>query len=102
MIYWVINANAWKVSFWMLVYILHNPSLLAKIRLELKLIMTTPASQDPNSLANSLVPTATPHFLALYHEVLRLITSSVSVRNVASPTYVGGKELQPGGRVIIP
>ena len=86
----------------MLAYVLHNPSLLAKIRLELKLIMTTPASQDPNSLANSFVPTATPHLLALYHEVLRLITSSVSVRNVASPTYVSGKELQPGGRVIIP
>ncbi|ESZ91021.1 putative cytochrome P450 [Sclerotinia borealis F-4128] len=100
MIYWVINANAWKVSFWMLAYLLHNPHLLTTIRDEISPILT--AIQSPNELASSFNSTQTPRFLALYHEVLRLVTSSVSVRNIATPAYVGGKQLQPGGRVIIP
>lgn len=40
--------------------------------------------------------------MAVYHEVIRVVTSSISVRNVAKPIYIGGKELQPGGRVIVP
>ena len=39
---------------------------------------------------------------ALYNEVLRLATSSVSVRNVEVPTTIGGKRLRAGSRIIIP
>lgn len=84
----------------MLAYLLHNPDLLTAIRNEIS--PSVLATQSPNELAASFNSKQTPRFVALYHEVLRLITSSISVRNVATPAYVGGKQLQPGGRVIIP
>ena len=40
--------------------------------------------------------------MALYHEVLRLATSSVSVRDVQTQARIGGKLLRPGNRVLLP
>lgn len=40
--------------------------------------------------------------MALYYEVLRLATSSVSVRDVKAQTRIGGKLLRAGNRVLLP
>jgi cytochrome P450 len=93
-----INANAWKVSFWMLAYMLHHPELLAAIRAE---VADATSAASPTACADQLSTTC-PLLVALYHEILRLVTSSVSVRNVATDVTVGGKLLRKGGRIIIP
>ncbi|ESZ95986.1 putative oxidoreductase, FAD-binding [Sclerotinia borealis F-4128] len=102
MYYWVINANSWKVSFWMLAYLIHDPSLLMTISEEISPMTNSNPTMSPNELVASFNSTATPQLLALYHEVIRIVTSSVSVRNVAKSVFVGGKQLQPGGRIIVP
>lgn len=43
-----------------------------------------------------------PHLNAVYHEVLRLTSSSSSIRNVLKPTCVSGKNLRIGTKVLIP
>ena len=43
-----------------------------------------------------------PKLEALFFEVLRISTASASVRNVISPTKIGGKTLRPGHRLLIP
>ena len=93
-----INANAWKLCFWILVYLLHFPFLLTEIRSEI--LQVVQGSSDPSAMALSLADCARTQ--AVYHEVLRLATSSVSVRNVAVSTTIGGKQLRPGSRIIIP
>lgn len=40
--------------------------------------------------------------MALYYEVLRLATSSVSVRDVKAQARIGGKLLRAGNRVLLP
>lgn len=57
-------------------------------------------ASNPIALASRLANC--PRLLALYHEVLRLSTSSVSVRDVRSNVEIGGKLLRAGSRVLLP
>lgn len=82
----------------MLAYLLHDPILLQTMRDEVSHVVKT--SSDPVELARNL--NSCSSFVAFYQEVLRLITSSISVRNVTTPTWIGGKLLKAGGRVIMP
>ena len=77
-------------------YIVHDQALLTRIHLEKREL----ESHDLNDLAGRLENCA--QLDAVFHEGLRLTTSSASVRTVVSATELGNKVLRPGGKVLIP
>ena len=91
-----INANAYKLCFWILAYLLYDRDLLQTIRSEV-----TPAVQGGTVDLESRLERC-PRLEALYNEVIRLTLSSSSVRNVLTPTTIGGKILRPGRKVSMP
>ena len=81
----------------MFAYLLHSPSLLAKIRA--KVFPLYEPCTDINLLASRLAEY--PQLTVVYPEVLRLATSSVSFRDVQA-TKIGGKLLRAGNGVLFP
>ncbi|MCJ1343208.1 hypothetical protein MMC31_001400, partial [Peltigera leucophlebia] len=98
MVFWVINSNAYKLCFWILTYILHDISLHATIRNEIGPAVDAPTS--PNDLAALLDRCS--NLNAVFNEVLRLTSSSSSIRNVLKPVTIGGKNFRIGTKVLIP
>lgn len=98
MIFWVINGNAYKLCFWILAHLLHNPVLLSTIKTEVASAIDahTPAHEISGRLDSCR------ELDAVFHEVLRLISSSMAVRNVAHPMDVGGKTLSKGTKILVP
>ena len=88
--------NAYRLSFWVLSYILCDKNLLEATRAEIK-----PAFQG-DTVNNRHVYDDCPGLAAVFEETLRLTFGSVSVRKVAVPTVVGTKVLKPGNPVMIP
>lgn len=58
------------------------------------------STNSPNELASSL--SHCPRLMSFFQEVMRTVTSSVSVRDVMHKTVLGGKTMSPGNRVVIP
>ena len=77
-------------------YILHENKLADTLREE----MRDAVNCEPPDMVRALE--ACPRLEAVFHEVLRLVTSSTSVRTVISPTTIGGKTFQPGNNIFIP
>ncbi|CAG8978592.1 hypothetical protein HYALB_00011742 [Hymenoscyphus albidus] len=78
--FWTINGNAYKHLFWVLSYILFGPQLHATIK------EVSPAVAAGMVGLDSRLESC-PHLIALYQEVLRVTTSSVTVRAKAfAPT----------------
>lgn len=77
---------------------LHDSNLFTSIRNEV--VPAVQASTSPNDLSSRL--DRCPHLDAIFHEVLRLVSSSSSIRNVQTPITVGGKYLRAGTKVLIP
>ncbi|KAL8783070.1 MAG: hypothetical protein Q9213_004882 [Squamulea squamosa] len=97
MLLWVINTNAYRVTFWMLAYTLHSPSLRTAIRDETALSMRKDGSINISNLMRN-----SPKLDSVWFEVLRLTNASSAVRTVTQPTCIGGKVLQPGHKVMSP
>ncbi|KAL8763458.1 MAG: hypothetical protein Q9184_000766 [Pyrenodesmia sp. 2 TL-2023] len=93
---WALNSNTYKLCFWMMAHILHDPKLLEILRHETRPV----AEAEPSNMARALAEC--PRLDAVYHEVLRVATASTSIRTVVSPTTIGGKELLVGSDVFIP
>ncbi|KAH8654972.1 cytochrome P450 [Tricladium varicosporioides] len=98
MAYWVINGNAWKVCFWIMAYLLQDPGLCSEVQNEVKPFVTN--STSPNELSDSLDQCS--KLVSVYQETLRVVTSSISIRNIVKPLKLGGELLRPGSRVLIP
>ncbi|KKY27898.1 putative cytochrome p450 [Diplodia seriata] len=98
--FWVINGNAWKLAFWMLAHLLFDAGLLDSVRAEVRSALAD-STASSRSLCEKLASEC-PVLTSVYHEALRLSTSSIAVRNVEQATIVGGKVLQRGSRLIIP
>ncbi|KAI4132829.1 MAG: hypothetical protein LQ338_000533 [Usnochroma carphineum] len=96
LMHWVVNANTYKLCFWLFAYLIHDTALLDAIREETGRTVTG-HDIDLNHLTKEC-----PRLEALLNEVLRFSVSSQSTRRVDSPTVIGGKTLQPGAFVFIP
>lgn len=104
------NSNAYKLCFWILTFLAHNPSLLSSVRTEVAHIDASadrPAERQEPPLNVTRLTTHAPILNAIYNETLRLTNSSSSVRTVVRPTVLtsGARTptvLQPGNRVLIP
>jgi Cytochrome P450 len=97
MVFWVIKGNVYKSYFWILAQLLHNLALLSAIKREVAdaIDAQTPANELPERLDTCKQQDE------VFHEVLRLISSSMAVRNVATPMDVGGKTLRKGTKITI-
>ncbi|KAF7862598.1 hypothetical protein EAF04_007471 [Stromatinia cepivora] len=94
--FWTINGNAYKHLFWVLSYILFDTTLCKSILAEVE-----PAvAMGLESLDGRLE--ACSNLVAAYEEVLRMNTSSVTVRDVIADTKMGNVILRKGAKVFAP
>ncbi|KAI0100869.1 cytochrome P450 [Nemania sp. FL0031] len=96
-IYWGINTNTRKVAFWMMAYLLDNPTLFDVIRNE-----TAPSFQHDTLIDPSYLWKECPNLDAIWCETLRHCSNAASVRLVTKDTCIGGKVMRQGSRVMIP
>ena len=99
LIFWVVNGNPPKVTFWMLAYIFHDADLAARIRTELSRAPRPDGGLDITWLTDTQ---NTPLLHAAFHETLRLTAANSSARDVEAHCVVGGAELKPGAKVLVP
>ena len=92
------NANAYKMCFWLLAHTLHNRSFLSTLLAEIEPAVTA-SHIDINYLVD---PARCPMLNAAFNETLRYTSAATSARVVLSPTPIGGKVLYPGARVLMP
>ncbi|KAJ4291703.1 hypothetical protein N0V90_009598 [Kalmusia sp. IMI 367209] len=98
-LYFAINTNTRKTIFWMITYLLHNPSLIPTYRQE------TEAAFSGDDLVNPFYiqdPSNCPQVDAIWHETLRLSGWSASVRLITQDTVIGNKLMRKGHRVLVP
>lgn len=95
-----INANAWKVSFWLTSHILFDAPLKSTLRNDLNPLFKTTPPHGPTELMKEL--DNLPLLAASYHEALRMCTASITIRNALSDCIIGNSTLQAGSRIIIP
>ncbi|KAL8671948.1 MAG: hypothetical protein Q9168_003574 [Polycauliona sp. 1 TL-2023] len=93
MVYWVANTNTWRLCFWILAYMLHNPTLKNQVTQEV--LRSTAADHPVASLPATLAQGQ--HLSAVYHEVLRLVNSPISLRHVTSSTHTANQKLWQTG-----
>lgn len=77
-------------------YLLDDAALYASIRSEVDVALAHGLLDLSSRLENCET------LVAVYHEVLRLITASATVRAVTAPTDLGDVTLSPGARILIP
>ncbi|KAL9577512.1 MAG: hypothetical protein Q9212_006317 [Teloschistes hypoglaucus] len=97
LMHWVVNANTYKLCFWLFAHLLHDPALYAAIKEETDRTIT-----DKDDIDLARLTKACPRLEAFLNEILRFTVSSQSTRRVDSPTVIGNKTLQPGAFVFIP
>lgn len=89
------NANAFKICFWLLSYLLYDPDYLQAIRAETQLSI----SNDKVDIEQLL---QCPLLGAAFEETLRLTTAASSARTVLAPTQIGQKTLRPNTKLLMP
>ncbi|TVY48329.1 Cholesterol 7-alpha-monooxygenase [Lachnellula occidentalis] len=98
-LYFAINTNARKTSFWMLTHLMRNPTYLAAFRAE-----TAQAFHGDELVDICHIQDAAkcPQVDAIWHETLRVAGWAASVRLVTNDVVVGGKRMRKGNRVMVP
>ncbi|KAK0747393.1 putative cytochrome p450 [Apiosordaria backusii] len=98
-LYFAINTNARKTSFWMLTHLMRNPEYMAAFRAE-----TAPAFRGNELVDISHIQDATkcPTVDAIWHETLRTSGWAASVRLATRDVVIGGKLMRQGNRVMVP
>ncbi|RWA06506.1 hypothetical protein EKO27_g8601 [Xylaria grammica] len=99
-LYLAINTNTRKTAFWLLSYLIYNPSLLEAYRAE-----TAAAFGDDGALVDPFMiqdSSLCPWVDAIWHETLRMSGWAASVRLITADTVIGGKYMRKGNRVMVP
>jgi cytochrome P450 len=90
-----IVGNAYKLGFWLLSHLAHNPNLLETIRQEVLPAVSGDAVHEEYLLERC------PKLDSLAKETLRLTVISSLGRGVTEDTVVGGKLLRKGNKVMV-
>ncbi|KAF1950448.1 cytochrome P450 [Byssothecium circinans] len=86
----------------MIVHIVHNEELREVILQELDPLISPFTSNEFTEVAFAAQLQDCSTFMAVYHEALRLSSSSMTLRYVLEDTTIRGLKIKKGGRVIIP
>ena len=89
------NANAYKICFWLLCYLLHQRTTLESVKRE------TEPSVKPGGIDVELLLQC-PLLNAAFQETLRLTGGASSARTVIAPTQLDQKTLQKDAKVLMP
>lgn len=89
------NANAFKICFWLLSYLLHRSVTLEAIRKETR-------ASFINGELNIESLLRCPLLDAAFNETLRLTSGASSARTVISPTQLGNKVLRKDTKLLMP
>jgi cytochrome P450 len=90
-----IIGNVYKLAFWVVAYLVHDPTLLSLIRDEV-----APTVKE-NVIDEDRLRDNCPLLESLVSEVQRLTLSSPLGRVVTSPVVIGGKLLKPGNKMMV-
>ncbi|KAL8728925.1 MAG: hypothetical protein Q9181_005173 [Wetmoreana brouardii] len=93
--YWVTNANAFKVCFWLLTFLLHQPQTLEVIRAETQPSIINGKVNIVRLLQCTLLDAA-------FNETLRLTSGASSARTVVSSTPLRNKVLRKDTKLLMP
>ncbi|KAG8924102.1 hypothetical protein FRC00_005481 [Tulasnella sp. 408] len=100
------HTNSAPTSFWFILYCILTPGLLPRVLAEISPAYSAPSApgEQPNvDIAYLTNQKACPLFHSVYTEVLRLVSSTVSVRVVDQDTpNIGGYTLYKGAKVFCP
>ncbi|MCJ1269255.1 hypothetical protein MMC22_009145 [Lobaria immixta] len=100
MVYWVLNANTYKLTFWLLSHLVATPSLLSTVRAEIA--CAVPSSTSTLDIAYLLQKC--PVLIASLNETLRLTSAPCTLHRILAPTTIGTKTLLPcsEAKILIP
>lgn len=84
------------MCFWILSHLVHDPALLSSICAEVIPVVSEGTTDLETRLERC------PRLEAVFNEVVRLTSSSSSIRDVTATTEIGGKTLHKGTKVLIP
>lgn len=90
-----LNANAFKICFWLLAYLLNKSEELRAVRREIASSIVDHEINFDGLLQCRLLNAA-------FDETLRLASAASSARTVISSTCIQGKMLQPGEKLLMP
>ncbi|TAQ84949.1 hypothetical protein B7494_g6729 [Chlorociboria aeruginascens] len=96
-LHWAINTNTRKTAFWMLTYLLRNPSYIEPLRKE-----TAAAFNGESFIDLEYLHDKCPLLEGVWFETLRMASNAASVRLVKKDTIIGNKVLRKGNRIMIP
>lgn len=106
MIYWVVNANAYKLAFWIIAHILYDPALLVQLREEVAPCFSpSPSPHSAKITSLTQLFDSTPILSSLYHEGLRVYNAPMGARSVTRPCSLPSAPsviLQPGKKLLMP
>ncbi|PQE17132.1 cytochrome P450 protein [Rutstroemia sp. NJR-2017a BBW] len=91
---WAITGNVYKAAFWIIAYLVHDQSLLARIREEV-----APAVEGESVNLNHLTENC-PRLESLFNEALRVNSAGALAREVIAPTLFAGKMLRKGTKLM--
>jgi cytochrome P450 len=91
------DANAYKLAFWIMSYILFDPDLYNALVAE-----TSPAIRDNGDINMPYLAKNCPLLCSVYSEALRLRKRDLAFRQVETDTHIGGKVLRGGNLALVP
>lgn len=94
-----VNANIFKTAFWLLSYVVSDPTISNKFKDEVSGIVSNMDSKDPSTISKEL--DSSPFSAALFHETVRLTTNSSSERTILRDCVINGKSYKAGGRIML-
>ncbi|KAG8162984.1 hypothetical protein KVR01_007462 [Diaporthe batatas] len=92
----LVNTNAYRLCFWSLAYILHDPETIKSIKTEIQPAFKNKILDMPYLLDHC------PSLASFYEEILRYVNDPVGIREVTEQVSIGGKTLQPGRTLLMP
>ncbi|KAI1312743.1 cytochrome P450 [Xylaria venustula] len=95
-LYRVTNSNAYRLCFWSIAQLLHNPGLLEPIKSEME------PAVNGNRVDMLYLLEECPHLASFYEEILRTTNDPIGIRFVTEKVTIGGKVLKPGRNVLMP
>ncbi|KAL4756948.1 cytochrome P450 [Aspergillus foveolatus] len=101
MVFWAINANTFKIIFWLIAHIVSNPTILTAVTTEISSILSdSPSNESLSSLSIRLERNALLE--ALHHEAQRLALSTSSARTIKQDVNINGRIFKSGTHAVVP
>ncbi|KAL3431897.1 cytochrome P450 [Aspergillus tetrazonus] len=101
LVFWAINANTFKIIFWLIAHIVSNPTILTAVTTEISSILSDwPSNESLSSLSIRLERNTLLE--ALHNEAQRLALNTSSARTMKQDVNINGRIFKSGTHAVIP